>query len=110
MGNNTYVIKKEPKISIAEPTLRTVYEEEEQVYEAPKLEYYRPQLGAIDPAVIKYVERMINSNTVVLFTSGDSTNCDSLVSLVKNTTCGGDSCDLVSKHTIEPENMFRDEI
>ena len=82
LANNTYVIKKEskPTISIPEPFLKTVYEgEEEEVFEAPQLKYFRPQLGAIDPAVIKFAQRLIVSNTVVLFTSGESHACKQLV-------------------------------
>lgn len=36
ISNNTYVIKKnEPKVTIATPTLRTTYEEGDELHEAP---------------------------------------------------------------------------
>ena len=47
-------------------------------------------MGVIDPVVVNFTERLILSNTLTLFTSGDSKACKSLVKLIEEITGNGD--------------------
>lgn len=88
LSNNTYVIKKPaPRVKIPEPSLRTVYDEAREKIEAPTTK--NPALDTIDPALISYAERLINSNTLVMFTSSEcGSNCSDLLQLVKEVSVG----------------------
>ena len=74
------------------------------------MKYYRPQLGAIDPAVIKFAERLIQSNTVVIFTSCAGCDaCKSLKSLVAELPASSDDS-FISVVNINPEKVLTDTV
>ena len=60
LSDNTYTIRKEPTISIDPPSVRFVYEGEQDLHEPTKAPV--ADLGLIDPAVVRFSERLISSN------------------------------------------------
>ena len=99
MSRNTYTIKKEPIISIAPPSLRFVFEEDNEKPDLEKEEEPSRDLGLIDPAIIRYVDRMISSHDFVIFGSNDKA-CKSLLQFVKEMT--SDAEEFIVYKNIEP--------